>query len=61
MSILDIVALHQARLLLSDPSLSLAQIAQLAGFSDQSHLTRLFRRCLHVTPKQLRDGSSNNE
>jgi AraC family transcriptional regulator len=53
--------LERARLLLTDPSLSLAQIAQLAGFSDQSHLTRLFRRCLNVTPKQLRDGSSSNE
>jgi AraC family transcriptional regulator len=53
--------LEQARLLLTDPSLSLAQIAQLAGFSDQSHLTRLFRRCLNLTPKQLRDGSSSNE
>ena len=47
--------LEHARRLLADPDLSLAQIAQMAGFADQSHLTRLFRRCLNATPKQLRD------
>jgi AraC family transcriptional regulator len=46
---------ERAHQLLSDPNLTLAQVAQLAGFSDQSHLTRLFRRCLNVTPKQLRE------
>jgi AraC family transcriptional regulator len=46
---------ERAHQLLSDPNLTLAQVAQLAGFSDQSHLTRLFRRCLNLTPKQLRE------
>jgi AraC family transcriptional regulator len=47
--------IDRARQLLANPDLSLAEIAQLSGFSDQSHLTRLFRRCLNMTPKQLRD------
>jgi AraC-like DNA-binding protein len=47
--------LEHARRLLADTDLSLAQIAQMTGFADQSHLTRLFRRCLNATPKQLRD------
>lgn len=33
---------------------SLAEIATAVGFSDQSHLTRHFKRMLGVTPKQLR-------
>ncbi|HVY05270.1 MAG TPA: AraC family transcriptional regulator [Burkholderiales bacterium] len=33
---------------------SLAEIAAAVGFSDQSHLTRHFKRMLGVTPKQLR-------
>jgi AraC family transcriptional regulator len=33
---------------------SLAEIAAAVGFSDQSHLTRHFKRVLGVTPKQLR-------
>lgn len=33
---------------------SLAEIAAAAGFADQSHLTRHFKRMLGVTPKQLR-------
>jgi AraC family transcriptional regulator len=33
---------------------SLADIAQLAGFADQSHMTRMFRRELGTTPGELR-------
>lgn len=33
---------------------SLAEIAAAVGFSDQSHLTRHFKRVLGVTPRQLR-------
>ena len=33
---------------------SLAEVAAAVGFSDQSHLTRHFKRLLGVTPKQLR-------
>lgn len=47
--------LDHARRLLEDRQLSIAEVAHLAGFVDQSHLTRLFRRCLKLTPKQFRE------
>ena len=47
--------LDHARRLLEDRQLSIAEVAHLAGFVDQSHLTRLFRRCLDLTPKQFRE------
>ena len=33
---------------------SLAEIAAAVGFSDQSHLTRHFKRMFGITPKQMR-------
>jgi AraC family transcriptional regulator len=36
---------------------SLAEIASAVGFSDQSHLTRHFKRLLRVTPGQVMNGS----
>jgi AraC family transcriptional regulator len=50
------VRLTSARALLSAGSgqRSLAEIAAAVGFSDQSHLTRHFKRQFGVTPKQLR-------
>jgi AraC family transcriptional regulator len=44
-----------AQRLLEDRHLSIAEVAHLAGFVDQSHLTRLFRKCLKLTPKQFRE------
>jgi AraC family transcriptional regulator len=43
-----------ARQLISDPNVSLAQVATDAGFSDQSHLNRVFRRFTGMTPGQYR-------
>ena len=43
-----------ARTLLADQRLSIAEIAQMAGFADQSHLNRLFRRCFNLTPHEVR-------
>ena len=43
-----------ARTLLADDRLSIAEIAQMAGFTDQSHLNRLFRRCFNLTPQEVR-------
>lgn len=40
----------RARQLLIDPALSLAEIALRAGFYDQAHLTRCFRRVTGTTP-----------
>jgi AraC-like DNA-binding protein len=34
--------------------LSLSEISLRAGFSDQSHLTNVFRRFLGVTPSRFR-------
>jgi AraC-like DNA-binding protein len=46
--------LDRARTLLADNRLSIAEIAQMAGFTDQSHLNRLFRRCFNLTPQEVR-------
>ena len=39
---------------LRDTRRPIAEIAQLAGFSDQSHFTRLFRRAMGMTPSRYR-------
>ena len=46
--------LERAKRLLRSSHLSIALIAQEAGFVDQSHLTRLFRREIGVTPRRYR-------
>ena len=46
--------LQRARELLSRSALSLTEVAAAAGFSDQAHLTRMFRARLGVTPGQYR-------
>ncbi|ODH02938.1 hypothetical protein A4S05_22015 [Nostoc sp. KVJ20] len=43
-----------AKLLLLKTNLSIADIALQVGFSNQSHLTRHFKRLIGVTPKQVR-------
>lgn len=50
------VRVNAARALLSAGSgqRSLAEVASAVGFSDQSHLTRLFKRHFGVTPSQFR-------
>jgi transcriptional regulator GlxA family with amidase domain len=40
--------------LLATSSMPLAQIALLAGFCDQSHLSRYFRGCFGVSPRRFR-------
>ncbi|MEJ2084520.1 MAG: AraC family transcriptional regulator [Acidobacteriota bacterium] len=39
---------------LSDPEVGLAQLAVDAGFSDQSHMTRMFKRATGMTPARYR-------
>lgn len=48
--------LDEARRLLCRDSCSLAEAAQMAGFSDQSHLNRCFKRHFGVTPGLYRRG-----
>jgi AraC-like DNA-binding protein len=49
--------LREVARLLRSCSQSLADIAIATGFSDQSHMQRLFRRAYGVTPKAYRDGA----
>lgn len=48
--------LAEARRLLPRKDLSIAAVAALTGFADQSHLSREFRRRFGVTPGSLRRG-----
>lgn len=38
--------------LLGETPLPISEITQLTGFADQSHLTTMFRRMMHTTPKR---------
>jgi len=46
----------RVKTLLLESEESLASIAEEAGFSDQSHMSKVFRRLAGTTPKQFRDG-----
>jgi AraC family transcriptional regulator len=45
---------ERARALLRDPALSIAEIAAVVGFANQSHLTVNFRRLTGLTPARFR-------
>jgi len=45
--------LEKARRLLETPDVALADVAQRTGFSDQAHLTRLFKREFGTTPGSI--------
>jgi len=49
--------ISRARELLEQPDLSIAQVAKLCGFSDQSHLTVAFKRAMRMTPTGYRHAS----
>jgi len=46
--------LHQARILLSETSDDIANVAYVAGFASQAHMTETFSRRIGVTPAQFR-------
>jgi AraC family transcriptional regulator len=48
----------RARIMLQRTRSPLREIAALSGFSDQSHMTRVFRKRLGVTPGQYRDSTA---
>lgn len=50
--------IEKAKYLLQYGELSIAEIAIRVGFSDQSHLTRYFKRFVGLTPKQLQKSQS---
>ena len=55
---LDNTRYEMARMYLEDPRVSLAEVAQLLSFSEQSAFTRAFRRWSGGTPGAFRAGSS---
>jgi AraC-like DNA-binding protein len=52
------VRVDQAKTLLSETQLSLAQVALHVGFTDQSHFTTAFRRATSMTPRAYRKVSA---
>jgi AraC-like DNA-binding protein len=46
--------IERAAQLLKETDLSIAQVANAVGFSDQSHFDRVFRRHFQVTPREAR-------
>lgn len=46
---------HATRILLAQPGMSLCEAAIASGFTDQSHMTRSFRKVLGVTPAEWRN------
>lgn len=44
----------RARRLIEETTLPLAEVAEAAGFADQSHLTRVFKRAVGLTPARYR-------
>jgi AraC-like DNA-binding protein len=47
--------IERVKLLLLESEQSLAAIAEEAGFSDQSHMSKVFRKLAGTTPKHFRD------
>jgi transcriptional regulator GlxA family with amidase domain len=45
---------ERAKHLLSDTALGILDVALATGFADQSHFTKVFRRCAHMTPRAFR-------
>ncbi|MBQ3632053.1 MAG: response regulator [Prevotella sp.] len=56
--ILEIRLQEAKRLIISQPQLTLLDVALRCGFADNSHLTHAFRRVYKITPTQLRTESS---
>jgi AraC-like DNA-binding protein len=52
--LIDEKVIQEAKILLNDPRLSIAQIAEALHFSDQSFLGKFFKRHLGVSPSQYR-------
>jgi AraC family transcriptional regulator len=52
--------IEEAKMMLANGSCSVKAIAAECGFSDQAHMTRVFRRKLSVTPGQIRRSGVGN-
>lgn len=53
--LIDEKVMYEAKLLLNNPSLTIAQIAEVLHFSDQSFLGKFFKRHLGLSPTQYRN------
>lgn len=53
------VRVEKSKALLTGSTLSLAEIAHLCGFEDQSYFTRVFKNREGVSPKKFRDNRGN--
>jgi AraC family transcriptional regulator len=51
---------HAKRLLISGQEIPLKLVAARSGFADQSHMSRLFRRALNMTPSEFRRTTSKS-
>lgn len=54
-SYINQVRVEKSKLFLMNPSSSLAEVAALCGFEDQSYFTKVFRKITGLSPKQYRD------
>lgn len=54
-SYINQVRVEKSKLFLMDPSISLASVAAMCGFEDQSYFTKVFRKNTDLSPKQYRD------
>jgi len=52
--------IEQAKNLLSDPSLSIYEIAQIAGLKDYYYFNKLFKKAVGLTPAAYRRGCAHN-
>ncbi len=53
-SYINQVRVEKSKLFLMDPSHSLASVAAMCGFEDQSYFTKVFRKITGLSPKQYR-------
>jgi transcriptional regulator GlxA family with amidase domain len=52
--ILKEIRVSQAKKLLATTGMEISEIAQLCGFSDQSHFTKQFKYAINLTPGEFR-------
>jgi len=46
---------ERAKVLMTDPELSLAEVAAAAGFANQAHFSTIFRRLTNMSPREYRE------
>ena len=61
MAFLNMTRVLRASALLREPTLSMAQIAQIVGFSNMPHFNDVFKRIVGLTPNEYRKQQQNAE